>query len=409
MVDTLLGRLGNLLIWVWGFVSIVCWAQDRVEDFLAAQRRIRVVVPSAPENGHQSATIAVMRKLRAWGFTGTFDVVIDDKDPNTPAKFSAMIPEYKAHVGGVQAISGQFMEVQRLSNFVKTGPEILPFGVSGATDIPLTPELYGVDNFLQLQPQGWHRPVELRVRGKSARAFEEYVFPELNSMHHAPPVPENVELTALVKKQSAINPALSPKLQSVAEIFSENPTYEIQSIYGMRTNPVPKMARLVSLFHSAQDAASPGTFRSGLVMPIFSKPSEAEYQSIKTGLDWDLRSVPKAKTFRYHFADGEEPEILRAALKDLGPRDLVFVKLGNLPVEIFEQAMRRSTLPPTVEGKNGVELLQQLGKAYLQVGDSVNLPGLSAITQREDSLAEAAFSFVQKGEMRELVKRLRSS
>ena len=51
----------------------------RIRDYLGSMSTIRVFLHNAPNQGHQTSTISLMKQLRKLGFNGNFEVVSSDE------------------------------------------------------------------------------------------------------------------------------------------------------------------------------------------------------------------------------------------------------------------------------------------------------------------------------------------
>ncbi|HTN89114.1 MAG TPA: hypothetical protein VL242_35795, partial [Sorangium sp.] len=124
-------------------------------EVLKQQETLRIFIPRAPGNGHQGASVQLMKRLAHLGFSGEFDVVYDDSnesdgDPTQEkvgeggkkyglnrTKLESLLPGFKASGGPVQRLSlddGKLkVNVMGLKTFqAQTNPKPAKYGLTGA-------------------------------------------------------------------------------------------------------------------------------------------------------------------------------------------------------------------------------------------------------------------------------------
>ncbi len=128
---------------------------------------IRIGITNAPNNGHQSAGITVINRLRELGYRGRIEVIFS---PATKSLLSFLYPPFSAQGPDVQSYEDQ--RITFISKSVFDSPENssiatrVPLVIMGADDAGMSAEDYKSDTMLKLQPLNWAVPT-IESNGKT--------------------------------------------------------------------------------------------------------------------------------------------------------------------------------------------------------------------------------------------------
>jgi hypothetical protein len=398
---------------------------------LKAQKTIRIFMAQAPGTGHQGATVALMQRLRDLGFSGTFDVIYDDThggdDLSNPQKLESLLPGFKAGGDAIQNIEplGLDVQVMSLSTFQgNRNPLPAKHGFTGGLDNTKKPEgilkKLEVDFFVQLQPLNW-------VDGKRGVAYQDENGDEqFHEMEELAELGYIYDVTRPDIEKELGTAGAENKIAGVKKFLekSEDKSAHTMLVYGMGTS-TGKGGDVFGLFHLAkgmmyaQDHASDktdlgqkgviigaagwkdedgkesqtltkmlnGEWNGGLRYLFESDPQrddeEGEAQARKDQLDqMEQENRPEAvKRLKSNLLkDDERP---RATVVDIGdpnaaesignvqPGEVLIVKLGRLPLSVFEYMRVQTTLPNGFESVNGMDKERQ-NKTYFHVGKELS-------------------------------------
>lgn len=323
--------------------------------YLSAQPVVRLYVAEAPGFGHQAATLALARRLRDLGYGGLIDVVYDqDGDPRAPytvsAKLEALLPGFD---GARIEQTADGLRLRRLPAFQGRLEPVAVAMTAGADDDrrDYAREL-NADRFLRLAPMGWTDYAETaQTRGRAPVPLE-----------------QSPELPLIYRPNDRDGPALAalsgPKAAGLGTLLEAAKETDILAAYGLAYFGPDTLHRLLSGVRLAMEA-HPGLFRGGVVVPLLREAADRVR---------DLRKI----------ADGDDAlrgRLGYAKVEDAGlgarihsqPGDgILLVETGAAPQPYFERLFGLSALPPTVEGKNAVNLARLLGIPYFpRDGDTV--------------------------------------
>ncbi|MFA6093931.1 MAG: hypothetical protein WCU88_11600 [Elusimicrobiota bacterium] len=342
--------------------------EDEVRAFLAGQKHIRVIVTWAPGNGHQSASVRLIRRLRELGFEGLIEVVYDDETlkGEVRGKLASLLPGFDP------ALSVQEIETGRLSAVAlsvfdpKKSPKV-QIAITGATDGYLSLQGYGAEYLLRLQPFEWPFSSiiynDLSFSGDIKVNLDEKGFFSKGFRFN---MEEKRDIPAFLESQMSLSPALKAKVAGLSALLDSKAaqTRELLPVYGLITGGqssagnagVLKLHSTVSALKTAV-SEHPGFFSGGIVIPVFGDMTSEEKELEKTLLGSRLASG-EVKT-----SDVEDPA-LPGEIERLAAGKLLIVFAGGVPQEVFEQVFSHATLPALVAGKNAINLMLSLGKPY---------------------------------------------
>ncbi len=343
----------------------------RITDFLGSQETIRVFMGEAPGNGHQAASVTVMRRLRELGFAGRFEVVYQ---PGVRAKLSKLLPGFNPFAGSHQTLDGLGAVLIPSQTFLRSPRTRVRLAITGADDYE-NPGASGMsaDYFLVLQPQDWSEEATLQAGDE-----ERIELPELTELGYVYRVARPADVPSFVKEEMAHDRALAAKVPGLVKVLSRK-DHHLLPAYGLGFKGVKKLDRLVK----ALGLARPALGGKGVVIPVISSLDEEEVAKLKARLaeprgrrsffGWLART--QRRTGGGEDSSGvrvlsERDLELSGALDGLGEGEVLVVLIGPVTQSVFEFLFSQATLPATVAGKNAMNLMRLLGKPFLNtVGD----------------------------------------
>ena len=122
-------------------------------------------------------------------------------------------------------------------------------------------------------------------------------------------------------------------------------------------------------------------FRGPIVIPLISNLNEGEWSTFHEYLH-ELTDTGDWPMPRLRIVSSNDPSI-SDVIHNLSRGEILIMKVGSVPQEVWELLMNYSTLPPTVAGSSGSNFLRERGRPYFNT-DHMELPeGLLPETQAE--------------------------
>jgi hypothetical protein len=324
---------------------------DRVADvaavraYLAQAPLIRVALPQAPGNGHQAIGVTIMKRLLDLGYRGRFEVVFDDKIRD---KLDLTLAGFDPLGEPVQELPGLSAVAFPLSAHLKRAS--IP-----RADVMISPDGSYVD--------GWQSNCEVNA------CITPYAWsvPEIDGedimdaggalVKFSVPRPSNpARFIAERMGHSERMRAKIPGLQAVARALGR---VELLPAYGLSEgHTVGRLPALLEAVELAQTQA-PRLFSGGVVVPFFSYMSDATLQALRRRFEGS--SGPGGVTV----VSVQDVGAIKNALKRLERGQILFVRVGGVEQDVFHYFYSRQTMPGTVAGANGRNLMRVLGRPYM--------------------------------------------
>jgi hypothetical protein len=344
---------------------------------------VRLYFAPAPGFGHQMATLSLARRLRDLGYRGELEAVfaMDEKNPGEPAQYASvsrklaeLLPEFDPNEAADQFIPSLRMSVRSQASF-EASHERMPMGMTGGADKDRSyaSEL-DTDRFLRLGPMDWTK-------------YADHVLAPGEDEGSA--VPGNADRTLLYRPAgpedihdgffAGLDPSkyAEAKRDGLALLAREARARDVLPAYGLTFLGGAGLHRLALAVSQALDRR-PDLFRGrGVIVPLLlDVPDMARsVQSLvdrlpEFSLPKDrLEALKRANTrlrARFQFASITDPD-LGSTLDALVAGDILFLKTGPVPPPFFEWLFANATMPPTLEGKNSMNLARLLGIPYVPV------------------------------------------
>jgi len=335
----------------------------RIKAYLHKQPKIRVLIPSTTNLGHQMSSLHVMRQLRELGFKGVFELTVETS--SDVQKLKTLLPDFTGDLNS-EFTSQSYGRVQiHVGLLDKNEVERVGLTVTGGWDatIGTTYTTINSDYFICVQPLYWNHP---------SYAFIGDKFHSLNHLIKLPmktfPVVE-ADIETFFHTSLSTQPHLRGKAEGLREIFRRQNQFELGPMYGlqMANNATATMGTYAKSILAAVEA---GLITKPVLVPVFSQ--HGNY----FGLD----------KFPAQLLDVNDPQIAEK-LNRLKPGDVAFVDVGFVTPDVFSYVYSQQTLPGVLEGQNAKSLLQELGLPYMNLrGDFIELTTLHGVNQDPEAL-----------------------
>ena len=351
-MKTALGLLIAIGFCVSGFAKTATRTEpEQVRAFLNEHPVIRIGITEAPGAGHQSAGATLVTRLRQLGYQGTLQIVHHNQ---VRPQLEFLFPPFVALNGPFQDFPNlglQFFEAEVFKRMHENNR--VPLGIMGADDYELGPEFLNVDILLTLQPLLWNKAPILKIRGRDPEPLE-----DLQSLGYVFDLPSFHEPEEFLASEMSHTPDLSKKIPGLSLILNKKNPFEMAAIYG---HYISRGWQLLSYLHGLVLAwdQKPAAFRGGILLPIFSELTPRERLEIYFRILKD--NVLKKRVSYVKIEEPEMPDLLSR----LHPGHILIVEVGAVSKRVFEHFYALSSLPPIVEGRNSINLMQLLGRPYL--------------------------------------------
>ncbi len=362
--------------------------------YLKSLDKIRVYFANAPGYGHQMATLSIVRRLRELGFKGKIEGVYDAgrafDGVMMPTKLGQLIPDFKPYQGDdVQKIQSLGMTMRSFESFSKKGKRV-PLALTGGDDhikFNMT-ERFKADVFLGLAPFDWQAYEEkIWIKGKTGPMKIKY---GNNPVFVYAPARERIDAGYFADLYQANVP--KRKADGLALLHREIGQHELLAAYGLHFFNAAMLHRLLLGISDSMDR-SPNLYpRRGVVIPLLldieNKIIELQdcLRHPKLNDDgllgrilhikrlWALKAANARLRERVQIASITDRD-LGEKLRRLKKNGILILKTGTVPPAVFEFLFAHSTLPPTLEGSNAINLARLLGIPFLPV-NSLAFEGL---------------------------------
>ncbi|MER7930553.1 hypothetical protein ABTY96_46855, partial [Streptomyces sp. NPDC096057] len=347
-----------------------------VFDKLTDLPGVTVVVGEAANFGHQAAATMLLQSLTELGYGHRIRMIAPDSvrhrldlllSPPMRERVDWLTDEFDNdtfYPPGHREDSGHLVLVAANDALIDDGDVAASFL-----------NFVGADRAVILKPYAWsegHRLLYTRnsdgtadvtnlqgERGISQSALYHYEVPRLS----------DAALEDLISEQAA-SPAHAVALVEIARAVSDG-RMNLMPAYGLHNLHTSERA-------SSLPALAEGIHRAGLPTPtvIFALGNAT------------VDHAPQHRqTWLHHHTLGSPS--LPVALAEAGPGDVLIVKGGSLPQELFRQIYQLGTLPAIVEGANTTNALQLQGRPYFSVrADHTPYDPITGTTEDREAVRE---------------------
>lgn len=305
--------------------------------------------------GDQAIALDVSKRLRELGFIGTIEFIFEENAHNKISKLlgttieTNKISEFPDR--NLRFIPMNFFNEHR-EHFVQADFAISPsFINTGSARSNYSAEISGKINptylksssLIVLQPTGFYDS-QIIIKDENITV----------------PGTKNIPIKTVISESHISNSVLEdPRAAFLKKLLNTSNTVDFSVGYGLGLYDGPiKVYRYLLAMHLTsmhrKDPTKPQVFA------LISKFNDAEKEKLFSL----IQSNPNLKD-KIGIVDPNLPDsaALIESNKLEGKISLSF--LGNVPKDIFESLMQKSTYPPTVAGANSISLMQNLGRPYL--------------------------------------------
>jgi len=321
-----------------------------VSSFLRGLETIRIGVDQAPGNGHQAASVNIMKRLRELGFQGRFEIIyahmVKDKLEYLLPGFDPKGPDtQESRDRGWVAIKGHIF--RDYASRARDSYPTVPLGIMvDASDPSRGTDWLKVRSLLTIEPFGWGYGSSVQVAGQA----KSLSLPALTSIPFQYALPAPLDSARFVIENMSVAPKLQAKVPGLVRIIEAHGRIETLAAYGLGIGGVGKLTRLLRGAHYAQKSR-PDLFKGGVVVPLISRLDEQEIAQLRAGIENDAALAGKVGVVSV-----DDPEIAER-IRQLGKGEILVVCVGPVAQNVFDLLFSRSTLPPTVAGANGENLM----------------------------------------------------
>lgn len=407
---------------------------------LNQQPALRVFLAESANFGHYACTINLMIRLTELGFTGNFDVVLDQRGGDSESKLRRLMPQFKAFVNalhfapqnsflfhGCRTICRQMVR-DGCINDIATPIEALGIGITGGIDDDkgISAAGLGVTDFIRLQPYLWKDGVnELILSGGSINLERKYPrsYYTRRTFYRSDP-----DAADLVNVDDSVVKQVATYLCAEARVGRIN----MCPVYGLHTwsDPVQVLSTYALALLYAQTCDAPARLREssaisaahwretrarrkrksvivvlgdwskklrdprpmslveyrvkhGAANSMFDRPSEA-FKAFLTQVDAANRVIVKSACRAPSLFDPTPTLVdITGVVAGMADHQVLIVELGEVEIPLFNYLYAEANLPSIFEGQSTAELALNLGKPYLHLkhGDHYPVLPLSS-TQR---------------------------
>lgn len=357
---------------------------QRIKTYLNKQSKIRVLIPSTTNLGHQMSSLHVMRQLRELGFKGVFEINVETS--SDVEKLRTLQPDFTGNPND-EFIFQNYGRVQMHVGLLdKDQVDRVGLTITGGWDatVGTTYNHINSDYFICLQPLYWKHPTYA------------FVGEQFHSLHHLIKLPMKTfptieaDIETFFHTSLSIQPHLRGKAEGLREIFRRQNQFELGPMYGLQmTDAAPTV--MGAYAKGILAAVEEGLITKPVLVPVFSQ--HGNY----FGLD----------KFPAQLLEINDPQ-LAEKLDRLKAGDVAFIDVGFVTPEVFSYVYSQQTLPGVLEGQNAKSLMQELGLPYINLrGDFVELTTLHGVNQDSEALKkinEAYSLFIGKVEWNRQMK-----
>lgn len=392
-----------------------------VEEMLAKQKTIRILIDNAPGYGNQSASLNLMSRLRQMNFQGTFEVIYPDTDDGFNSDMNIRIkminlfnlPNDLPSVYTIEDSQHRKITFIADSEYIKQFNDHqikpLPLALTGAHDstndnqcmLDNTCRQHGegladfmnTDVFLDLQP--WFETPDFDtyyVRGSiNEHTVDPYgkflVFPVATFADAKEYLQIDVNGQALLAQKPALKTLMARMENKTVNVFpiygytfrkaynNENEEYS-ELVYPQNILEVIAAARYVQL-------NGPSNLRRPLIIAVFYNYREEidEISHLLTQSDWKTYEKQGGKEIRAAIAalGLARPNILQTAdvsdtdastkIENLQPGQILLLSVGSLPKLVFDGLYAHTDTniwPQIREGQSSLNVLALTGKPHFR-------------------------------------------
>jgi hypothetical protein len=374
-----------------------------VEEYLATQTTIRVLVVNAPNFGHQMAAVAWMKRIRELGFTGDFEVIVEqyslEKLPilipelADSIKVGAPVPHIflaseKMHIYEksvfLSALTSHLLPQVNLAvvpaedHFIKAGGGMFRAPAPGR---PTPIKELGSRFVLRMQPFAW-------LDGSRYIEHENGLTHNLNDLRLLLMIPPKNILPT-----SSNNEVLLKWLKETITSATENEFLNLTKLLADSDHE-----RLP--FYSAH--AEKTRYLTNLISGVINEPRERPIRiwcmSSVSDFQWQTFLNGKVASFikdgKLKIVDLNKDTAFDLNTKSENRHRIELIRMPHAPPALFELLSRTATLPPVVTGKYGPNLMMSLGIPFLEPNALTDIEETLKLNGHVRAITSQAVSYI---------------
>jgi hypothetical protein len=322
---------------------------------------IRIMINYGPGFGHQTAAITLMRKLRALGFTGLFDVrymgenVVGHKLETLFVGFNMTSAN-----SGVEMLSSMVGRI-KITKYSKDNLPQVYLTMTPAYDEfrGINPAYYHCEGYVILQPTDWLRPRIIALLADRGEEVERVHMPmdARLSAESLPPIDSTVVSSPIESKIIALckNTACDSQL---LYCFGHPDIAKSWCASAEDTSAAYHERILRELIRAHRKIQSSVTYEGMKRKILFLPQSTHDLQVFKKIAD------PEENIYFFDLSEGETPNV-----EALSTNAIILVHTGKLNPQLFAHLMIGLTnFPPVIEGCNAREACEHRGWPFIHGG-----------------------------------------
>ncbi len=336
--------------------------QESVQNFLRKQKKFRIFIEFASGNGHQSSNIRLMHRLRELGFSGTFEIILDERFNNS-LKMDAMLPGFKAALLSKKSTSldpiGK-VEIDTLNNFKNRPFESNPpINLLGSYDASISREDFRGKDFILLQPMNWLGPrmvihndhsIELQDLNQSIQYLGISTDRDLSMS------PEVLYSKGLKKLKGQRSPLNKNKIENLEWLKAHLNDFQILSTYSMDFTE-----NYISIFEKTIKALQQVAQAKGLPQKPILLLSLDNFQDIRFER---LKSLAEKLNINFKSINQQFSNADKGSFKK-SQNSVNLIQVGALPSELFHSLLLSSDFPVFIEGQNAKDFMLKRGLPFI--------------------------------------------
>jgi hypothetical protein len=339
-------------------VEIAPWSSEdesRVREYLRSQSVIRAYIDGSPQYGHQSATLNVLRRVRALGFEGRFEVVFAQtlSGETNAERLAKLIPEFDAGKRDqfIASWNARFVDDRTWSSTApRTAVELgLTGGMDGGDHEGVRRALHAT-YFLRLTPLHFSAATDnLMVHPRGIEGLP-------RALHGLPtriPVTRRSDVAEFLQEVLASDPRMLAKMDGLQALLNT----KSQVLMFQRPRDIRQLEQVYAAVAELRDQRA-DLFPHGCVIAVL-------YDASITMVDEALPSNTVLMREVIHRVDGLVLDAQGVPPWEAERAPTMIALVGNVPMPVYEQIMAHATLPVIGSGANTEELAWNLGRPVL--------------------------------------------
>lgn len=334
-------------------------SRNEIQHLLEEIPAIRVHMVSAPGNGHQSANLRMIQRLRELGFKNRIQLIYQ---AGASEQLEYLLPGFSP-----KQKSSQNLNTKELGAIELIAEENAKSALEEKMKLTLSAALDGADKsyefhrhkmntdyYVQLQPRLWTE--NAAKRGIFVTGHDK--MHPLQHLSNLGPLTVSARSETLDEQIARIK-KVPEKGAALSELLKIKPKIDWMPAYSIDFTENPE-GLMQKILQSLRKAAEQPKFDKPIIIPILTEFEKEEIQIFASAME--------KINIAYHQL--KEPELL-SKIAQAKPGEIILVQVGRLPSEAFDMVISHATLPILLEGKNLTQAALERGLPFLNVTGSL--------------------------------------